>query len=112
MEELFFKILKEYGWGGVFALYAFSQWIQPAWKKKTGRWVSWQELLEKLEMLETRLNDHLGIAREIHEEFKLNKATQVMTNDQFKITVTDMKTDIKDIFKLISEIKTLLIEKR
>ena len=105
MDEL--KFLTDKGWMGIGA-WVFIKEIIPLYKKYvSGSYVSYKDLDKKLSDLIIKVEKHLE--KEAEEDIRMAKHE---TELQFlKEEQDEAKGDIKDIFRLLSEIKNLMIEK-
>jgi len=88
-------------------------WLEK--KKASGEWVSWEDLKNKIDRmqdhikyLEVKVSDHLE--KEMQEDLKINSMEKDI---QFQVKEIDRtKGEIQEIFKLLSEIKNMMITKK
>ena len=75
-------------------------------KRASGEWVSWSDLKKKLDFLEKIIQDHLE--KEAQEDVRMAKMeTTIEFNGK---EIQESKEDIKNIFKILGEIKNLIIQ--
>lgn len=101
---------------GIFILY--KHWFEPKKeakeeerKKAAGEWIEWsdvKQVKEELTELKATLNNHL--VKEQEEDIKMKAMEKDIQYQGAEITET--KGDVKDIFRILGEIKNLIIERK
>ena len=112
------KILTSHGIEGIIGIWlVWEKWINPRLKRGREDWVSWRDvkaMKEKQIELEKRQDAHEALVngsllKESEKEVKLAvMGTQIVNQER---ELTEIKVDIKDIFRVVSEIKNMMIEK-
>ena len=114
------EVFKYFGLPGVIILYLmWDRWqdrntekeLEEERKKRkaSGDWISGQEFKRvsgDLTALTVRVNGHLE--KEAEENVKI--ARMELEQDHFKENIVEIKDNQKEMFRLISEIKTMLVE--
>lgn len=106
-------ILNKFGWGG-FVLFLIAKYGNLWWKKYTGRYVSYKSLdnrLEKVEDLVPILQQHLKDSTERVADLAVLKKDNELNNKFMQEGNKDMKEDIKNIYRMLEDIKNRLIER-
>lgn len=114
--KLLAELIKTQGLAGVLAaILVWDKLIYPQWKKRNGSFVSYKEIDDKLLNhgmrligMENKLGYHLE--RMAKDDIKMAKIET--EHDHFKESMQDFKENQKAIFKMISEIKNMMIEDR
>ena len=105
------QILTQHGIEGVIGLWIiYEKWIKPWRKKDNGEWISYKDIKlvkEKQDAMEVKLNGHLE--KSAQEDLKINSMEKDIQYQGKEIE--ESKKNISDVFKILSEIKTLMIER-
>lgn len=122
MDE-FTAILNKFGWFG-FVLFLIAKYGNLWWKKKTGRYVSWESLfkkLDKLEKMDNRLErvedlvpiiqQHLKDSTERVSDLAVLKKDNSLNNEFMKERMIRMENSQEKTFQMISEIKNMMIQR-
>ena len=119
-QGIFNEVFKYFGLPGVIILYLmWDRWqdrntekeLEDERKKRkaSGDWISGQDfkrVSDDLTALTVKMNGHLE--KEALEDVKLAKMES--EQDHFKENIVEIKENQKETFRLISEIKTMLVE--
>lgn len=115
-EKLWMAILKYFGPSGVIAIYLFwKHYLEPKEKRKKGTYVSYKEITDRLDNismrasdLQNRLDHHLE--KEAEEDIRMKAMEKDIEFNQREIK--DNKDNVQNIFKILSEIKSLMIQQQ
>jgi len=109
--SLIANILSRHGLEGLIGVWlVYQKFIEPIIKKRKDEWYSWRdikELKEKADYMQAQLNGHL--AKEAEEDIKISGMEKDI--EYHKSEILESKSDIKEVFRVLSEIKTLLIQR-
>lgn len=104
------KVIASNGISGIIGLaLIYYKWIEPWRKKGRDEWISWRDVKDMKEVI---AEQKLTLTHHLEQEQKENVKFAVMETkiaNQERETV-EMKGDIKDVFRVVSEIKNMMIE--
>src|SRR3990167_3940892 len=101
------------GWGALI-LYLLIKYGHIIWKKSNGKYVSWQSLdnrLGKLEDIMPIIQSHLRDSTQRVVDLETLKKDNALNNEFIKENMKEVKDDIKNLFKLVSEVKNMMIQR-
>lgn len=107
--KIVLEFAKTYGLSGLIVMVLlWDKYIKPYRKKNSGEWVSYKDvhqLAEQVKKMENRLETRLQ--KQSEEDIKINSMEKDI---QFQgEEIREAKGDVKDIFRILSEIKNMLI---
>lgn len=98
-------------------------------KKKSGEFVSWESMNERIKGMENKINGQAEQFNELHKEFKTQMAVESLEEGRFvklesnadhlKDNITDIKENLAEIkrdinqgFAIMADIKNLMIQNK
>ena len=118
-EKIIVEIVREWGsLGLVMVLVAKEGWV---WGKKyRGKYISWEDMMEKIELMEGRAQTHWTHIEKVKNDLVEHSRQQdirAVNQEHLKEAITELKNTLKEMretqtkaFDMIGEIKTFLIK--
>lgn len=113
MDELK-SIFNTVGWGG-FAFYILVKYGHLWWKKFNGKYVSWKDLDVRIGKIEDRIpiiDQHLKDSTSRVVDLETLKKDNQLNNEFTREGIKELKEDVKNIYGMLSDIKTMMIQQR
>lgn len=110
IEDKILSLLVDKAGLSIVFMYFAGKYIYIVWKKYNGNYVSYKEIMSKINTLENNFNGHLSTAQKRANKLEILEKTQDIVNQNISQKINEIQVSLKEMSFAINDLKDFLIK--